>query len=164
MSNNKPASTKLLSTAFGNSSDANGSHFNVLDRPIWGDTKRKLICIDSDTHATNDVMCVPLVDKSADTIVSAYLKEKYCTFGSSWKFVSYIGSEFKNALFAEDAIQVGVKHLYSSPYRPQANGRIEASHMSLKNCIQIFKGSCNISPISMGSLRKYVSRILLLLL
>ena len=32
---------------------------------------------------TNYVMCIPLVDKSADTVVSAYLKNIYCRLRGS---------------------------------------------------------------------------------
>ena len=36
------------------------------------------------------------------------------------------------------ATWLGLKHSFSSPYRPQANGCIEASHKFLKNCIRKF--------------------------
>ena len=34
------------------------------------------------------IMCVPLVDKSADTVVNVYLKEIYCRFGGRQKILS----------------------------------------------------------------------------
>ena len=34
---------------------------------------------------TNYVICVPLTDKSADTVVSVYLREVYCRIGGSRK-------------------------------------------------------------------------------
>ena len=42
------------------------------------------------------------------------------------------GSGFKNSLSAEIASHPGIKHIYFSPYRPQANGRIGAPHNFLK--------------------------------
>ena len=46
------------------------------------------------------------------------------------------GTEFKNKLINEVCEQLGVKHkIYSLPYRPQSNGRIESFHYFLKACI-----------------------------
>ena len=46
------------------------------------------------------------------------------------------GTEFKNKLINEVCEQLGVKHkIYSPPYRPQSNGRIESFHYFLKVCI-----------------------------
>ena len=45
-------------------------------------------------------------------------------------------TEFKNKLINEVCKQLGVKHkIYSPPYRPQSNGRIESFHYFLKACI-----------------------------
>ena len=55
---------------------------------------------------TNDVMYVPLVDKSA--VINAYLKEKYCRFRGSKKVLADNGSEFKNLLSSEVALQLGI--------------------------------------------------------
>ena len=46
------------------------------------------------------------------------------------------GTEFKNKLINEVCEQLGVKHkIYSPPYRPQSNGRIESFDYFLKACI-----------------------------
>ena len=45
---------------------------------------------------TNYVICSPPTDKSADAIVSAYLKEVYCTLGGSRK--SYMTMEVSSKL------------------------------------------------------------------
>ena len=43
---------------------------------------------------------------------------------------------FKNALLDKIAEEIGVEHkVYSSPYHPQSNGKIEAFHYFLKACI-----------------------------
>ena len=34
--------------------------------------------------------------------------------------------------------QLGIWHIFSSHYRPQANGRVESFHKFLRNCIRIF--------------------------
>ena len=64
-----------------------------------------------------------------------HLKEMYFRFGGSKKLLSHNESELKNTLLSEIASQLGIKHIHSSQYKPQANGMILASHYFLKNCI-----------------------------
>ncbi len=84
---------------------------------------------------TNYVWCVPIHDKTADIMVSAYLQEVFTKFRGSMKLLSDNGTEFKNQLFATVADQLGLKHIFSSPYYPQGNGCIENFHNFLKACI-----------------------------
>ena len=73
---------------------------------------------------TRFVFCIPLKTKSAEE------------FGGSEKVLTDNGTEFKNKLINEVCEQLGVKHkIYSPPYRPQSNGRIESFHYFLKACI-----------------------------
>ena len=52
------------------------------------------------------------------------------------KVLSDNGTEFKNKLMDDVCAQLGVEHkIYSPPYRPQSNGRIESFHYFLKACI-----------------------------
>ena len=51
------------------------------------------------------------------------------------KFYQIMG-EFKNKLMEEVSKELGVEYkVYSPPYRPQSNGRIESFHYFLKACI-----------------------------
>ena len=80
--------------------------------------------------------CIPIVDKSAPVIVQAYLKNVHHLFGPSRKILSDNGSEFKNQLFETVAQELGIEHkVYSPPFRPQSNGRIEGFHAFLKVCL-----------------------------
>ena len=83
------------------------------------------------------VVCIPLTDKSAYTVVRTYLKDIYCRFRGSRKILSDNGSEFKNSLFSELTTQLRIKCMYSSPYGPQANGKIKTSHKFFKNIYKI---------------------------
>ena len=47
----------------------------------------------------NYVMCVPVVDKSANTVVNTYLREVYCRLRGRQKIVSGNRSEFQYSLF-----------------------------------------------------------------
>ena len=80
--------------------------------------------------------CIPLPDKTASVVVQAYLKHIHHVFGPSRKILSDNGTEFSNKLFEVVAKELGVEHkVYSPPYRPQSNGRIEGFHVFLKTCL-----------------------------
>ena len=83
---------------------------------------------------TNYVICVPLTNKSTATILKADLREVYCRIVGSRKILSDNGSEFKSSLFLEVATPLRIKYSFSSQYRPQASGWIEASHKFINNC------------------------------
>ena len=79
------------------------------------------------------VFCIPLKTKSREDVVQAYINRVYSHFGGSEKVLTDNGTEFKNRLINEVCEQLGVKHkIYSPPYRPQSNGRIESFHYFLK--------------------------------
>ena len=85
---------------------------------------------------TGWVFCVPIPDKTANAILKAYLKNVHHVFGPSRKILSDNGTEFKNDLFDRVAKELGIEHkVYSPPYHPQSNGRIEGFHLFLKACM-----------------------------
>ena len=90
---------------------------------------------------TNFVWCIPLQTKTADEVIHAYLKNVYAQYGGSQKILSDNGSEFKNKLFGKVAEELGMKQIFSSPYYPKGNSRIENFHNFLKTCIR--KHVCN---------------------
>ena len=80
---------------------------------------------------TGYTWCIPIADKSAETKI----KEVYSKYGGSRKILSDNGTEFKNKLFEQVAYELGIEHkLYSPPYHPASNGRIEGFHSFLKAC------------------------------
>ena len=85
---------------------------------------------------TSYVFCIPLKTKSAEEVVQPYLCQVYSKFGGSEYFLSDYDTEFKNKLFEEVASQLGIEYkVYTPPYRPQCNGKIEGFHKYLKSCI-----------------------------
>ena len=79
---------------------------------------------------------IPIPDKTAPVVIQAYLKHVHHVFGPSHKILSDNGTEFSNKLFETVAKELGVEHrIYSPPYRPQSNGRIEGFHAFLKTCL-----------------------------
>ena len=80
--------------------------------------------------------CIPIPDKTASVVVDVYLKHVHHVFGPSRKILFDNGTEFSNKLFETVAKELGVEHkIYSPPYRPQSNGRIEGFHAFLKTCL-----------------------------
>ena len=82
---------------------------------------------------TNFVFCIPLKNKSASEIVTAWRNHIAFPFGVSRKMLMDNGTEFKNSLFSEVAKELGLERkIYSPPYRPQSNGVLEGFHKFLK--------------------------------
>ena len=85
---------------------------------------------------TGFTWCIPIKDKKAPMILKAYINEVYYKYQGSRKILSDNGSEFKNELFTIVADKLGVEHkIFSPPFHPQSNGRIEGFHHFLKACL-----------------------------
>ena len=85
---------------------------------------------------TGFTWCIPLKTKTAEEVSKAYLDHIYSNFGGSVKILMDNGTEFKNKLFKEVVKKLGTEFsIYSPPYRPQSNGKIEGFHRFLKMCI-----------------------------
>ena len=85
---------------------------------------------------TGYAFCIPIPNKRAETVLKAYMNHVYYKYGGSFKILSDNGTEFKNKLMEEISKELGVEYIvYSPPYRPQSNGRIESFHYFLKACI-----------------------------
>ena len=79
------------------------------------------------------VFCVPLKTKTAEEVIQAYIDNIYSEFGGSMKILSDNGTEFKNKIFEQVAKELGVVHkLYTPPYHPASNDKIEGFHAFLK--------------------------------
>ena len=85
---------------------------------------------------TGYVFCVPLRTKTAEEVIQAHIDNVYSKFRGSLKILSDNGTEFKNKVFEQVAKELGVEYkLYTLPYHPASNGRIEGLHAFLKSCI-----------------------------
>ena len=82
------------------------------------------------------VFYVPLKTKTAEEVIQAYIDHVYSKFEGSMKILSDNGTEFKNKIFEQVAKELGMKYkLYTPPYHPASNGRIEGFQAFLKACI-----------------------------
>ena len=78
----------------------------------------------------------PIPDKTANAVLKAYLKNVHHIFGPFRKILSNNGTKFKNDFFDRVAKELGIEHkVYSPPYHPQSNGRVEGFHLFLKACM-----------------------------
>ena len=85
------------------------------------------------THYT---FCIPIKNKSAEEIVTAWRNHIAFLFGVCRKLLMDNGTELKNDMFSRVTEQPGVeRNIYSPPYRPQSNGKIEGFHKFLKSCL-----------------------------
>ena len=85
---------------------------------------------------TGYTFSIPIKNKSAEEIVTAWRNHITFPFGVCRKLLTDNGMEFKNDLFSRVAKELGVeRNIYSPPYRPQSNGCIEGFHKFLKHCL-----------------------------
>ena len=84
---------------------------------------------------TGYVFCVPLRTKTSE-VIQAYIDNVYSKFRGSLKMLSDNGTKFKNRMFEQISMELGSEYkLYTTPYHPASNGRIEGFHAFLKLCI-----------------------------
>ena len=99
-------------------------------------TKGKRYALTVICMLTSYVFCIPLKTKTTEEVLQAYVDNMYSKFGASMKILSDNGTEFKNKIFEQVAKELGVVYkLYTPPYHPASNGRIEGFHAFLKACI-----------------------------
>ena len=64
---------------------------------------------------------------------SFYLSNKYLPVHMCPRYIlSDNGTEFKNNLMDQVLKQLGIERIYSAPYHPQSNGKLEVFHKHLK--------------------------------
>ena len=91
--------------------------------------KHILIIID---HLTGWPEALPILDKSADTIVATLINQYLPVHMCPWYILSDNGTEFKNSLMDQVLQQLGIERIFSIPYCPQSNGKLEVFHKYLK--------------------------------
>ena len=87
-------------------------------------------------HLTGWPEAFPIPDKSADTIVSTLINEYLPVHMCPWYILSDNGTEFKNSLTGQVLQQLGIDRIFSAPYHPQSNGKLEVLHKYLKPALK----------------------------
>ena len=83
-------------------------------------------------HLTGWPEAFPIPDKSADTIVATFINEYLPVHMCPRYILSDNGTEFKNSLMDKVLQQLGIDRIFSAPYHPQSNAKLEVFHKYLK--------------------------------
>ena len=87
---------------------------------------------------------VPLINKTANTVTRAFENNILSHLPAiPTKILSDNGPEFKSDKFNQTLDKYGVKHLYTTPYKPSSNGLVERCNRTV---IQLLKGLIQNSP------------------
>ena len=83
-------------------------------------------------HLTGWPEAFPIPDKTMDTIVSTFINEYLPVHMCPQYILSDNGMELKNSLMDQVLQQLGINRIFSVPYHPQSNGKLEVFHKYLK--------------------------------
>ena len=81
---------------------------------------------------TSYIIAVPIANKAAELVIEPYLSGILSRTGASMVCLSDNRAELKNSQMNTILKQLGIKHIFLNPYRPQGNSRIENVHNFLK--------------------------------
>ncbi len=79
---------------------------------------------------------VPLKNKKATTVVHSFQSRWICPYGFPAAIMSDNGGEFDNDLMVAVCTGLGIGHIKSSPYHPQANGVVERLNRTILNLMR----------------------------
>lgn len=77
---------------------------------------------------TKYLTCIPMADKSANSIAKAIVENIVLTFGSPKQILSDCGTEFLNQVIRELCSLLNIEQIHSTPYRHQTIGTVERNH------------------------------------
>ena len=75
---------------------------------------------------------IPIPNKSADTIIKAFIRHYLPRHLCPRFILSDNGTEFKNQIFDKVTKDLGIERIFSAPYHPQSNEKLETFHKFLK--------------------------------
>ena len=105
-------------------------------------------------HLTGWPEAFPIPDKSTDTIVTTLINQYLPVHMCPRYILSDNGMEFKNSLMDQVLQQLGIDRIFSAPYHPQSNSKLEVFHKYLKPTL---KKLCEKDPAKWD---KYLNQVL----
>ncbi len=103
--------------------------------PITEDNNRYILTIMD--RFTRYVVAVPLVKQTAEHVARAILEHWVYVYGPPQKILSDNGTQFASSVFRLIMNTLKVQQLFTTVYRPEANGMIERFHQFLKKKLAI---------------------------
>ena len=85
---------------------------------------------------------IPIPNKSANTITKAFIRHYLPRHMCPRFILSDNGTEFKNQLFDKVTKDLGIERIFSVPYHPQSNGKLETFHKFHKFLKPTLKKMC----------------------
>ncbi len=82
-------------------------------------------------HLSRYVVLAPLKDKSAKSVVHAFVTHLFCAYTAPLVLLSDNGAEFHSQLLKEIIKQFGVKHCFTVSYLPASNGLVERDNKKI---------------------------------
>ena len=105
-------------------------------------------------HLTGRPEAFSIPDKSADTIVSASINQYLPVHMCLRYILSDNGTGFKNTLMDQVLKQLGIERIFSAPYHPQSNGKLEVFHKYLKPTLK------KLCEKDLSNWDKYINQVL----
>lgn len=102
----------------------------LVSMDFWGPTQQpsvngnRYVLIITD-YFTKYVVAVPVADNTAKTTAKAFLQEFIFRLGVPRRLITDRGVHFANELMHNLTILLGINHIQTSAYHPQANGLVE---------------------------------------
>ena len=87
-------------------------------------------------HLTGWPEAFPIPDKSTDTLVSTFINEYLPVHMCLQYILSDNRTEFKNNLMDQVLQQFGIDRIFSAPYHPQSDSKLEVFHKYLKPTLE----------------------------
>jgi transposase InsO family protein len=81
------------------------------------------------------LICVPLKNKTANTVATALVEHVFLPHGCCRTMVSDQGREFCNEVLEAVTSIIGIRKLRTTEYRPSSKGQVERVHRTINNLL-----------------------------
>lgn len=108
-------------------------HIDLIYMPPSEGYRYCLTCVDRYTRWPE---VFPLKDQEADTVARALYNGWICRFGTPLRITSDQGIQWESRVFKQLNQMMGITHIRTTAYHPQANGMVERLHRQLKTAIK----------------------------